>query len=407
MKKLSYVFVLMMVLIVSGGLGFFIIDIYLLPKLINSPYFGKSPLVQRAGEKTTIINKTEQVVIREDDSVEKVASQSATATVSIISVAKNSVQEGASSVPSATAKPLRKVAPASTKEVARPFELKQVLNGAGVLVTNDGFIVTYRDAIYEKDADYTVTLFNGQNYPAQLIGIDNFTNLAYLKIDTQNVPAISFANSDDMRAGKKLIVLSNADEDYKSRFSSALLSNVNKTFNLSGKTVASSEKLEGVFEVDFLNQEKYVGGPVINFNGEMVGVVGFVEIDGKKQYLVIPSNVIKSSLEMAIRGALNDRPVFGLYYQPLTKEIDLAQKFGYQSGALVFSQSGKASLAVIAGSPAESAGLQVGDIIVSINDKNIDLSNTLSSMVSSMKKGDDMRIIFIRNGEKKEVTVKL
>jgi serine protease Do len=374
-----------LVIVFFGGLGVLVVNSYVLPKVAAYPSLAKHSLFRGATENTTIINKTEQVVVREDDSVEKIASRAASSVVNVISVAQDEKIPAKASAPT----------------------IPQSVNGSGVLVTNDGLIVTYRKVILEKNAGYTVLLYNGLSYPAELVGIDNLTNLAYLKIQASNLPAISFADSDDMAPGKKLIALANSSEEYQNRFSNALLSNINKTFNLSEKTVASSEKWEGVFEADFPNQKEYLGGPLINFNGEMVGVVGVSDFDNQKQYFLLPSNVVRKSLELAIRGDLEKRPFLGVYYVPITKYMSIISHIGRDRGALVYAPSGKSGLAVIAGSPAEKAGLQVNDIIVAVNGQEINLANPLSVSLGRFSKGDKVELTVLRNGEERKIEVGL
>lgn len=366
-----------------GGVGFFAIDRYLVPILARSALFSKSSFLKSAAENTTIINKTEQIVIREDDSVEKISSQAATAVVNILSLEEPK---------------------AGVKQVfGQPLVSK---SGSGVLVTNDGMIITYRKAILES-AKYTVFLYNGSSYEAKLIGIDDLTNLAYLKIEASNVPAISFSNSDDMRPGKKLVALANTSEAYQNRFATALLSDIDKTFNLSEKTVASSEKWEGVFRMDFSNQAEYLGSPVINFNGELVGLMGSADLDNQTRYFLLPANIVRESLDLAIRGELDKRPTLGVYYLSLTKELNAMYHLGKDQGAWVFSPSGKSSLAVIAGSSAEKAGLEVNDIILAVNGQLIDLNHPLSDTVGRLKKGEKAEFTLLRRGEEKKIMVQL
>jgi S1-C subfamily serine protease len=384
-KIIKWVIVLACIAIV-GGIGSVAIEHYIIPKFADSRLFSRFAFLNKATENTTIINKTEQVVVREDDSVEKIASQSATAVVKIVSIADDTIA---------------KITPVQT-ETTPSF-----LVGSGVLVTNDGLIVTYRRAIMEKNAHYTVMLFNDTTYTADVVGIDNFTNLAYLKIKATNLPAIAFSNSNDVRSGKKLIAIATSAQGYQNQFSTALLNNIDKTFNLSEKTVASSEKLEGVFTMDFLNQQEYIGAPVINYNGEMVGLVAVTELDSRKQYFVIPANVVKSSLDVELTGDLDKRAVLGLYYMSITKEINLAYRLNQDHGALVFSSSGKSSLAVIAGSPADKAKFQMNDIILAVNGKEINVDNSLSNSIGQLKKGDTAEFLVSRNKEEIKIQVAL
>ncbi|MCX6765954.1 MAG: S1C family serine protease [Candidatus Moranbacteria bacterium] len=381
-KSVIRFIVIALAIFVIGGLGAVTMENYVFPRLSATQLFSKYKFLQKAGEKTTIISKTEQVVVKEDDSVNQIASQAATAVVNIISVSEKK------------------------QKILESKEAFLSEKGAtGILVTSDGLIVTYRAAIIEKDARYTVFTYDGVRYSATLVGIDEFTNLAYLKIDASNLPAVSFANSSDFQPGKKLIAVGNSPGEYQNRFAAGLLSNINKTFNIAGKTVSSSEKLEGVFETDFENQTAYLGGPIINYNGELVGVIGSVLIDNREHFFQIPANAVRRSLELAIKNELANRPVLGIYYVPITKEYAIVNNLARDRGALIFSSSGKEGLAIITGSPAEKAGLQINDIIIAVTGQEVNLDNPLSNLLSQYKKGEEVELLVLR--ENREIKIKV
>jgi serine protease Do len=374
---------------IFGFLAVFIIGIfsavftehYLLPRLSANQFFSKYSILRKAAENVTIINKTEQVTVKEEDSVNTVTSKALPAVVNIISV--------------------------NTKKSPVDISLIQNKSGSGVLVTNDGLITTYRTAIIEKDAEYQILLYDGSSHPALLLGIDEFTNLAYLKIDATNLPAISFADSNDFKAGKKLIAIGNSSEEYQNRFTAGLLSNINQTFNISGKAISSSEKLEGVFETDFDNQAEYIGGPVINYNGELGGIIGSVVIDNQIKYFDIPSNMIKKSVDLVINNEINTRPILGIYYIPITKKYSIINNIDRDRGAMIFSPSGKQGLAVISGTPAEKAGLAINDIIIAVGGQEVNLDNPLSNLINQHKKGEEFDLLVIRDGKEMNIKVTL
>jgi len=375
-RKFFRLFSITIFIFLIGGVGAVFFDFYALPRLSTSPAFSKYEFFKKATENVTVINKTEQVTVKEEDSVNKVASQAAASVVNIISISsgKNTSQN------------------------------KQ---GTGIIITSDGLIATYRDAIIEKDANYKVLASNGSNYDGKLLGVDEFSNLAYLKLDASNLPAIPISNSDDSYPGKKLIVIGNSTGEYQNRFSAGLLSNDNKTFNLAGKTLSSSEKLEGVFETDFTDQGEYLGGPVVNYNSELVGINGSITIDNQKKYFQISSNNLRKSMELVMKNELGNRPVLEIYYIPITKSYSIENNLSRDRGALIFSPSGKQGLAIISGSPAEKAGLQINDIIIAVNGQEINLDNPLSNMLSNYKKGDEVELLIVRNGQEMKVKVKL
>lgn len=381
-RKFAKGIILLFLVFLIGGLGGVYFDQQILPFIRTNKYLSRIKFLERAAENVTIINKTEQITIKEDDSINEIASQASNAVVNIISVTSQK-------------DPLTKA-------------LKNVdQSGSGVVVTSDGLIATYRSAIIEKNATYQIFLFNGKNYEAKLVGIDEFSDLAFLRIDAPNLTAISLGDSADARPGKKLVAIGNSFGEYQNRYAAGLLSSIAKTFNLGGKTVASSEKLEGVLETDFNNQKEYVGGPVIGYSGDMLGIVGMLLIDGQNKYFQIPSNIVRDSMNLALQEKLNERPFLGAYYISISKEYAITNNLHRDRGALIFSPSGKQGLAIIAGSPAEKAGLRINDIVISVNSQNINLDNSFSNLINQYKKGDQIELTIDRNGEEIKIPVQL
>ncbi len=382
MKKALKIIAALFLIFIVGGIGGVYFDQQILPLIRTNKVLSKISFLERTAENVTVINKTEQVIIKEDDSVNEIASQPSNAVVNIVSV--------------------------SSQKDMQAKNLKAVnQSGTGVIITSDGMIVTYRNSIIEEDANYSVFLFNGNYYEAKLVAIDEFSNLAYLKMDAPNLTAISLADSASVRPGKKIVAIGNSFGEYQNRYESGLLSNLDKTFNLAGKTVASSEKLEGVFEDDFQKQKEYIGGPVIGYSGELIGIIGMLTIDGKEKYFQIPAAAIEKSLDRVLRGGFESRPMLGAYYVSITKEYSIANKISRDRGALIWSPSGKQNLAIIADSPAEIAGLKINDIIISVNGQNINLDNPLSNVINQFKKGDEIELLIDREGKELKTAVKL
>ena len=333
--------------------------------------------LQKAADNITIINRTEQIDVRGDDAVGEVASQAANAVVTIVST--DTAKGATVQVDNKAVKPSSSV-------------------GVGVVATSDGVIVTYRSAIRENDAAYTVFFHDGSLHDAQLLAVDEFTNLAYLKTEAANLTAIAFANSNDYHPGRRLIAIGKSEGEYQKRYATGILSVEDKSFNLAGKALASTGKYEGVSRVDFANQDEYVGGPVIGYNGQLVGIMGALSIDGKNEYFQIPSNAVKDSLDLAVRGELGSRPYLGMYYMPLSKQSALLYNLDTDRGALVYTPSGKQGLAIIAGSPAERAGIKIWDVITAVDGQAINLDNPFSNLIGRHKRGETVVLTVLRDG---------
>ena len=386
-----------MVLIVSfvfalGGIGGVFFDKYLVPILSGSNFFAKHHLFQDIEKNTTIINKTETKIVREDNLIGEISSGAVSSTVGVLSFSDVKAQQ---------------ISQVKTVGLLKKTKKQKTIGkrGSGVILTNDGVVVTYKNDILIKDAHYKVVVFDGSVYQATLLGVDEYTNLAFLRINGINLPAISFANSDDVNPGKKVVLMGYSLGKNHIALTEGILTEFDPTFNLSGQTVASSEKMDGVFKVDFGGSEQYVGGPVIDFNGEMLALTGSLKINNKEIYFQIPVNRIKEALNRVANGSFKKQATLGVSYLPVDIYNQELYHLSVNKGALIFSPSGENGLAIIDGSPADKANLRVGDVVLAVNNKKIDLEHSLSFYVNHFQKGDKATFQILRDGKKVNVSV--
>jgi len=374
------------VIFALGGIGGVFFDKYLIPILGKCKFFENYDIFQKMEKNTTIINKTETIVVRDDNLINEISSNASSSIVKIFSFTNE-------------IKLQNKFAKKSKKESAGK-------KGSGVILTNDGVIVTYRSNIIEdKDAIYKVAIFDGSIFEAKLLGVDNFTNLAYLHVEGINLPAIPFANSDDVNLGKKVIVMGSSLGGEQSSLTEGILSDFDAGFNLAGQTVSSSEKLEGVFKISFAENERYVGGPVIDYNGEMLAITGVLKKDNQNVYFQIPVNVVKNSMNKISDNGFQQGAGLGIYYLSLNPFYRQLYDLPVDKGALIYSSSGEQGLAIITGSPAEKSGLKINDIILSVDGKEVDLKHPLSDYIDNYKKGDTVKFKILRNEKEMEIGV--
>ncbi len=387
-KKISIVIIVIFI----SGLSGIIADRFLFPYLSTTDFFQKREWLKKTTENVTVINKTQQVYVKEDSSVAKLMSPVVSSVVNIISYSN----------------PDLKIIPSRDESK----------NGTGVIATSDGIIMTYASAIdYDQAADkagttipkykYKVMTADGNSYDADFLGVDSWSNLAFLKIDATNLPVVSFGNFSDYNAGEKVIAIGNDYADYQNRFSAGILNSFNPTFNTSGGTFSVAEKEEGVYMTDFGAGGLSVGGPIVDYSGQIVGIIGAVQKENSLNYFQLPSNKIQLALNKVIQKQLSSNPVLGVYYIPVTKTLKVTRGLSVDSGAMVYSSSGQQGLAVILGSPAAKAGLKIGDIITKVGDANVNLENNLSTILYSYKKGDKIQLTVMRAEQEIKVEVQL
>lgn len=377
-------------MIVAGVSGI-LADHFLFPYLTTTNLFQRYKWLEKSAENITVINKTEQVYVKEDSSVARLMSPVVSSVVNVISY--------------------------PNPDVKSIILADKYRNGTGVIATSDGMIMTYAAAIdYGKTSEkagslpeykYKVMTADGNLYDADFVGIDSWSNLAFLKINASNLSVISFGDFGNYKAGEKVIAIGNNRAVYQNNFNTGILNSFDSTFNISGQTLSVPEKMEGVFLSNFDSEYLSTGSPIVDYSGQVVGIVGSVQKQDRLEYFEIPTDKIKTVLNKVIQSQLDSNPILGAYYIPVTKTLAVTQNLGVENGALIYSASGQNGLAIIAGSPAAKAGLKIGDIITKINDTDINLSNNLSTLLYNYKKGDKIHLTLQRDGQKTELDVQL
>lgn len=378
-------------------IAFVFFERFFMPWAANCEMLKGIKLFNRANEKVTIINKTEQITVKEDFSLSKITENIAPTIVSIVTFEKEEV--GGTE--------LLKIK--SSQEIENSIK-------TGVILTSDGIVVSVLDdktkeTMENKNIDfdyyYKVLDSRGQEFDASLLVIDQYSNLVFYKIEGENLAVPKFGNSDELESGEKIIVCGNTGGEYQNIYSQGIVQENDKGFSLLNSELSSSEKMEGAIMTSADIDNRNIGGPIVDFNGTMIGIANLIKKDGEQIGFIMPINNIISSINEIIKNKKVERPYLGVYYLSIDREIAILNHLSIKKGALVYSFSGQQGLAVIKNSPADKAGIKIGDIITEVDGVSIDLNNPLSKIVSNHKKGDELEIKLLRNNEEKIVKVVL
>jgi len=324
-------------------------------------------------------------------------------------VEKVTVQEN-----SATIEAVKKVSPAvvsilTTRNVEDIFgqTTQQKGGGTGFILTSDGLILTNKHVASDKNASYTVLTSDGKDLKATIMAADPANDLAVLKVDAKNLPIVEIGDSSELVPGQDVIAIGNALGEYQNTVTAGVISAVGRAI-VAGDTQGSSERIEGAIQTDAAINPGNSGGPLVNIEGQVVGINTAVDQNGQTIGFAIPINVIKpiDNFIKSVRAGKIVRPMIGVRYIPITKELASMQNLPVSEGALVYKGSG-GTAAVISGSPADQAGIQDGDIITYINGQKIDATHSLSSLIQQMKPGDEVELTILRDGKEQKVKLKL
>jgi len=267
--------------------------------------------------------------------------------------------------------------------------------GSGVIISPEGHILTNNHVI-EEASEILVKIGNNQHeYKATKIGTDPDADLAVLKIDGKNLPAITFADSDKVRVGDVVIAVGNPfgfTQSVTMGIVSALGRGMNE-LNLS---------YQNFIQTDASINPGNSGGALVDTDGRLIGINSaiFSRTGGNQGIgFAVPANLARSVMDSIIKNGRVVRGYLGIILQPLSEDLAKEFKIEGDKGALVGD--------VTEDGPAQKAGLKNGDVIVSVDGKAVDGPRELQLLVASKTPGSEVDVKFLRDGKNESVKVKL
>lgn len=277
------------------------------------------------------------------------------------------------------------------------YNYPRVGTGSGVIISDDGYIVTNNHVIEDAD-DIEITLHDKRIFDATVIGRDKNTDLAVLKIDEKDLPFLKYGNSDDLKVGEWVVAVGNPF-NLTSTITAGIVSAKARNIGIIGR----NSSIESFIQTDAAVNPGNSGGALVNVSGELIGInTAIASTSG--QYMgysfAIPSNIVIKVVEDILKYGKVQRGFLGVTINEVTQEI--AQKNNMESIVGVNVSD------VLKDGAADDAGIETGDIIISINKKEVNSVPELQEAVSLNRPGDQIEVKVIRNGEEKtfEVTLK-
>ncbi len=272
-----------------------------------------------------------------------------------------------------------------------PKEHKEQSLGSGVIVSDDGYIVTNNHVI-EKAQEITVLLSNKKDYTAKLIGADPKTDIAVIKIDARGLPALPWGDSNKLKVGEIVFAIGNPF-GLNQTVTMGIISAV-------GRANVGIADYEDFIQTDAAINPGNSGGAMINARGELIGInTAILSRTGGYQGIgfAVPSSMARQVIDSLVKYKKVVRGWLGVSIQEVTS--DLAEEFSVKDlkGALV---SG-----VMKGSPAEKAGIKQGDVILQFNGKTIEDTGHLRNMVSQTPVGSRVKVAILRQKKELEMEV--
>lgn len=275
-------------------------------------------------------------------------------------------------------------------------ELREVGGGSGFIISADGLVVTNKHVVSDTQASYTVFTNDGKKYDARVLARDPVQDIAVVKIEASGLPTVELGDSDGVELGQTAIAIGNALGEFRNTVSVGTISGLARTVTASGGGIAS-EVLQGVMQTDAAINQGNSGGPLLNLNGQVIGINTAVASGAQNIGFAIPINKAKRDIDSVRRTGTIETPYLGVRYVAITPEIARQRNLSVEYGALV--QGGSDGVGVSASSPAETAGVREGDVILELNGVRIDRDNLLGVAITQFNVGDSVRLKILRGNE--------
>ncbi len=275
-----------------------------------------------------------------------------------------------------------------------PQQREKVGSGSGVIIREDGYIVTNNHVI-DGATKIEVTLNSNQTYQATLVGTDPATDVALLKIDATGLPIIPFGDSDKLRLGEWVIAIG-SPYDLRSTITAGIVSAKGRSMpNYSGEF-----KIESFIQTDAAVNPGNSGGALVDRAGNLVGIntAIYSQTGSYSGYsFAVPVNIVKKiAYDLMDFGSVK-RAVLGIKMQPIDDKIAEELKLSSRNGVYISEVS--------ASSAADEAGLKAGDIILAIDSTKVNTTPSVQEAVSRYSPGDSAVITILRDGKEKKVEV--
>lgn len=275
---------------------------------------------------------------------------------------------------------------------------KQQGSGSGVIISSDGYIVTNNHVVADAD-ELTITLNDNKEYSARIIGTDKTTDLALIKIDGKNLPAITIANSEDIKVGEWVLAVGNPF-NLTNTVTAGIVSAKGRSLYQNG--------VESFIQTDAAINPGNSGGALVNTRGELIGINAMLysQTGSFSGYgFAIPTSIMNKVVDDLKKYGTVQRAVIGIQGQDVKNYVDGQKDEGKDVD--LGTMEGIYVAKVTDESAAEEAGLKEGDVITAIDSKAVNKMADLQEYLAKKRPGDKVTITYLRNKKKGTKTVTL
>lgn len=279
----------------------------------------------------------------------------------------------------------------------------QMGTGSGVIISEDGYIVTNNHVI-ENASEIEVQLNNNSTYKAEVIGTHPNTDLALIKIEADDLPVVKIGNSDDVQIGEWVLAVGNPF-DFRSTVTAGIVSAKGRNIDILARrrTTPLNYTIESFIQTDAAVNPGNSGGALVNLRGELVGVNTAIATPTGTYAgysFAVPANLVRKVVDDLKEFGVVQRGVLGVSIGDVDADVAEDENLDVLEGVLIRDFA-------IDGSGAKEAGMKVGDVIIAVDGKDVKKTSELQEKIGLRSPGDQVDITFIRDGRERTVAVTL
>lgn len=324
----------------------------------------------------TVANDGNKVVTQTEASISSVSEKVAPSVVSIVTQTQGNMMQGTAAEAGA---------------------------GTGMIVSKDGYVMTNRHVIEGADT-VQVVLTDGTTYDnVHVVGTDPLNDIAFLKIaNVNNLQPAEIGDSSTLRIGQSVVAIGNSLGQYQNTVTSGIVSGVGRP--VSAQSGSSVESLNDLIQTDAAINPGNSGGPLLNLQGQVIGMNTAIAQDAQGIGFAIPINATKGVLKGVLANGKIEHVFMGVNYVSITADVAKKYNLSVNKGAYVIANNGSA---VRSGSPADKAGVKDKDIITKVNGIEVGPGSDVASLVAEYTPGDTIQLTILRGGQEQTVNVTL
>jgi serine protease Do len=309
------------------------------------------------------------------------------------------VGQGAESLQTSVENVVQLVSPSvvrivSTQNVLNPFFLQVVPQqglGSGVIIQPDGLILTNNHVIQDA-SKIEVTLSDGKTYKGTVLGADSISDVALVKIDATSLPYVGLGDSSLLKVGQFVVAIGNP-YGLDHTVTTGVISALERNLDVNGST------MYGVIQTDAAINPGNSGGPLVDLSGNVVGINTMIYSGAQGLGFAVSSNTCKKVIDTIQSKGTMKWPYLGVQVATMTQDVADSENTSFVEGAIV--------MTVISGGPASKAGVQTGDIIISVDDKRITTADELVSSIRAYNVGDKITLGIIRKSGSNQINLQV